>query len=194
MTNFNGQFLKSAADGSGFIKSDLKQIAVCGKSNVGKSSFINMLANNSKLARVSNTPGRTRLVNYFDFEKFILTDLPGYGFAKAPKAEIEKWQSLIENYLLNEKNLVRVLFLVDIRHAPTKDDLQLLNYLYFYKIPFNVIATKADKLSKAEISKNLNEIAAALKIGIDNIIYISSVKKTNREKIVNLIDNIINGI
>ncbi|MCL1901554.1 MAG: ribosome biogenesis GTP-binding protein YihA/YsxC [Firmicutes bacterium] len=191
MTNYNGQFLKSAAEAGGFLKSDFKQIAVCGKSNVGKSSFINMLANNSKLARTSNTPGRTRLVNYFDFEKFILTDLPGYGFAKAPKAEIEKWQSLIEDYLLNEKNLIRVLFLVDIRHLPTKDDLQFLNYLYFYKIPFNVIATKADKLSKAEISKNLNGIAASLKIGIDNIIFVSSVKKTNRDKVTHLIDSIL---
>lgn len=191
MTNYTGQFIKSAAAEDGFLKSNLKQIAILGKSNVGKSSFINMLANNSKLARTSNTPGRTRLVNYFDFEKFILTDLPGYGFAKAPKAEIEKWQNLIENYLLNEKNLIRVLFLVDIRHAPTKHDLQLLNYLYFYKIPFNVIATKSDKLSNAEIAKNLNLIAAALKIGIDNILYTSSVKKTNRDKIINLINELV---
>ena len=191
MTNYNGQFIKSAASEDGFLKSNLKQIAVCGKSNVGKSSFINMIANNSKLARASNIPGRTRLVNFFDFEKFILTDLPGYGFAKAPKAEIEKWQNLIENYLLNEKNLLRVLFLVDIRHSPTKDDLQLLNYLYFYKIPFNVIATKADKLSSTEIPKNINSIAASLKIGIDNIIYTSSVKKTNRDKIINLINDLV---
>lgn len=187
----NAEFVKSAAAIEGFLKSQLPQIAVCGKSNVGKSSFINMLSNNSKLARTSNTPGRTRLINYFDFKDFILTDLPGYGYAKVEKSEKEKWGKLIEAYLLEEKNLKRVFMLVDSRHNPTEDDKLFLNFLYHYTIPFNIIATKSDKLSKQELKNNLQSISQNLNVGIDNIIASSAVKRTGKDEITKLISSII---
>lgn len=185
------EFIKSAAATDGFVKSDLPQIAVCGKSNVGKSTFINMLANNSKLARTSNLPGRTRLINYFDFKDFILTDLPGYGYAKASKSEKESWGSLIETYLLEEKKLIRVLMLVDIRHDPTEDDKLFSRFLYYNRIPFNIIATKSDKLKKQEIKPHLFNIAGHLNVGIDNIIASSGVNKEGKDETIRLISEII---
>lgn len=189
----SAEFIKSAAATDGLLKSPLPQIAICGKSNVGKSSFINMLSNNSKLARTSNLPGRTRLVNYFDFKDFILVDLPGYGYAKASKAEKDKWGDLIETYLLKEKNLIRVLMLVDIRHLPTKDDKLFCKFLYFNQIPFNIIATKSDKLNKQQIKPCLLDIAGHLNVGIDNITAISSVNKEGKDKVIKLISEILNN-
>ena len=185
------EFIKSVADKENFIKSDMPQIAVCGKSNVGKSSFINMISNNSKLARTSNTPGRTRLINYFDFKDFILTDLPGYGFAKVNKTEKEKWGELIETYLRNEKKLRRVLMLVDIRHDPTEDDKLFLKFLNFYRIPFNIIATKSDKLTKTKIKPQVQTIAEKLGVGIDNITVVSSVNRQGKEDALKLIFGVI---
>ena len=122
-------YIKGAATYSQCIVSDLSQIAVSGKSNVGKSSFINYLVNDGKLARTSKLPGRTRLINYFlineGAEEFLLADLPGYGFAKVSDAEKLKWADLLEKYLANEKMLVHVFFLVDIRHDPTRDDVTM---------------------------------------------------------------------
>ena len=184
-------FIKSSSDISNFLVSDKPQIAVAGKSNVGKSSFINFLANHSKLARTSNTPGRTRLVNYFDFGDFILTDLPGYGFAKAPKHEKEKWGVFLQDFLLKEENLRWVIVLLDIRHDPTMDDVWLLNFLYKYNISFSLIATKADKLSRMNIKPRLQSIANFLKVGIDNIFAVSSEKKTGKKEVFALLDRIL---
>ena len=123
------EFITSAAAKGQFIKSDKPIIAVCGKSNVGKSSFINMLAGNKKLARVSKDPGRTRLVNYFDFGAFILADLPGYGFARVSKAEKLKWAKLLDDFFADKNSIAHVFALTDIRHDPTADDLQMCEYL-----------------------------------------------------------------
>ena len=124
------KFITSVADGKNFYFTEKPIIAVSGKSNVGKSSLINMLANNSKLARTSVTPGRTRLINYFDFGEFVLADLPGYGFAKVSKEEKKKWGELLETFLTTQK--IRLLIsLVDIRHEPTEDDKLMINYLNF---------------------------------------------------------------
>lgn len=186
------EFIKSAADKSGFYTDEnLYQFAVVGKSNVGKSSFINMLAGRNKLAKTSSTPGRTRLVNYFDFKHFILTDLPGYGYAKVARNEQKKWEYLIEDYLLFEPTLLRVIMLVDIRHDPTALDVQLVKYLYSNMLPFNIIATKADKINRMQIKKRLSEIASFLKIGADNMIAVSSEDKRGREDVINLIEKII---
>lgn len=187
----NAVFVKSASDRSNFLHGDKPQIAVAGKSNVGKSSFINFLANHGKLARTSNTPGRTRLVNYFDFGNFLLVDLPGYGFAKAPKEEQEKWGIFLEDYLLCEPNLKRVVLLVDIRHDPTAEDKMLVDYLYAHTIPFSVIATKEDKLKKSEIKPRLSAIAASLRLGIGNIFSVSSEKKTGKDKVLTLLSEIL---
>ena len=183
----NATFVKSASDRTNFWHGDKPQIAVAGKSNVGKSTFINFLANNGKLARTSNTPGRTRLVNYFDFGEFMLVDLPGYGFAKASKEEQARWGVFLEDYLLEEPMLKRVILLVDIRHAPTPEDRMLVDFLYAHTISFSVIATKEDKLKKSEIKPRLSAIAAALGLGIGNIFSVSGEKKTGMDKVLALL-------
>ena len=124
------------------------EIAMVGKSNVGKSSMINKLTNNGKLARTSAEPGKTRLINLFNLnDEIVLVDLPGYGFARVSRGEKQRWAGMIEGYLAQSKNLKRVLMLVDMRHQPTNDDVDMVNYLRHYGIPFTVAATKADKLS-----------------------------------------------
>lgn len=145
----NASFITSAASKEQFILTDKPIIAVSGKSNVGKSSFINMLTNRKKLAKVSKEPGRTRLVNYFDCGTFVLADLPGYGFARVSKEEKLKWARLLDDFFSDKDRVSRVFALCDIRHNPTADDMQMIEFLYYHAIPFTVIATKADKLSKA---------------------------------------------
>lgn len=149
------------------------EICVVGRSNVGKSTFINMLAGQSRLAKTSSAPGRTRLINLFDFNDglFRLADLPGYGYALAAKTQRNEWGSLIENYLLNSENLRHTLVLVDSRHTPSADDVAMTEYLYYYRMPFTVIATKCDKLKRSQLPASALNIAAALKIGRDNIIF-----------------------
>ena len=168
------KFMLSAADRKGFIRPQKPMIAVCGRSNVGKSSFINTLANRKKLAKTSAEPGRTRLVNYFDFGQFILADLPGYGFARVSKAEKEKWARLLEDFFAEKENIAHVFSLADIRHDPTADDLAMINFLYYHRIPFTVVATKADKLSKMRVKENVRKLAAGFKTGEGNIIAFSS--------------------
>ncbi|KAI4453863.1 atp dependent lon protease family member [Holotrichia oblita] len=168
------------------------EICVAGRSNVGKSSFINMIANR-KIAKTSSTPGRTRLLNLFSFndDAFMLVDLPGYGYAKASKADKDKWGGLIEEYFSESKKLKHVFALVDIRHEPSVLDKQMIMYLYDTGISFTVIATKCDKLSKAQQSRNIQMIATSLKIGKDNIIPISVIGRLNLSKVEERIGQII---
>ena len=183
-------FVTSVASADKFVKTDKPIIAVAGKSNVGKSSLINMLANKKKLAKTSVTPGRTRLINYFDFGEFILADLPGYGFAKVSKEEKKKWGILLENFLATQKiNLL--LSLVDIRHDPTADDKMMVNYLYHYAVPFSLVATKADKLGKTKIKPRIKEIATELRVGIADITATSAETGYGKEELLNIIENAI---
>ena len=183
----------SVADGKNIQDFSAPEIAIAGKSNVGKSSFINFMVNQSKLAKTSSEPGRTRLLNYFEINngEYYFVDLPGYGYAKAPRGEKEKWGALIENYLRTSQNLINVFVLVDIRHEPTDDDKMLINYLYSYHIPFTVIATKADKLSRAQQQKSIGVISSALAIGRADVIVTSSEKKTGKEAVLERIDNLL---
>lgn len=138
------------------------EIAIVGKSNVGKSSLINRLANNQKLARTSASPGKTRLVNFFLINRSMyLVDLPGYGFAKASKAEQKSWGELLERYLSSGR-VKHLLMLIDIRHAPTQDDLQMFRYLIYYGIPYTLVATKADKIAKSKRRQEANARAKQL--------------------------------
>ena len=203
----NAEFLTSVADPGKLPDLGVPEIAFAGKSNVGKSSFINFLSNvgkssfinfltgNGKLARTSGDPGRTRLVNYFGVngKSLVFVDLPGYGFAKVAKSEKAKWGSMIEGYLTGSKNLVNVFVLLDVRHEPTSDDKMLLNFLYHYNIPFTVIATKCDKLSRAQLTKRRAEIANAIGVGVGNVFLISSLKKTGKEDILARIDTLIDA-
>lgn len=183
-------FITSVASEKNFYHTDKPIIAVAGKSNVGKSSLINMLAGQKKLARTSVTPGRTRLINYFDFGDFVLADLPGYGFAKVSKEEKEKWGKLLDNFLKNE-NITLLLSLVDSRHEPTTDDKMLINYLYHYAIPFCLVATKTDKLAKTKIKPRLMEIATSLKVGIGDIVGTSAEKGAGKQEVFALIEKAI---
>lgn len=183
-------FITSAATKEQFINTDKPVIAICGKSNVGKSSFINMVTNRKKLAKVSKDPGRTRLVNYFDCGDFILADLPGYGYASVSKQEKLKWAKLIETFFA-EKRVDHVFALCDIRHDPTAGDRQMIEYLYYNIIPFTVIATKADKISKAAAAKSVINIASVYKCGADNIIATSSESRQGLDKVLERISGII---
>lgn len=183
-------FITSVASADKFYKTDKPIIAVAGKSNVGKSSLINMLANKKKLAKTSTTPGRTRLINYFDFGEFVLADLPGYGFAKAPKEEKQKWGRLIEGFL-STQNICLLLSLVDIRHDPTNDDKMMVNYLYHYAVPFALVATKADKLAKTRIKPRVNEIASSLKVGFADITATSADNGYGKEQLLDIIEKAI---
>ena len=167
----------------------MPEIAMAGKSNVGKSSMINSLLGNSKLARISSEPGKTRLVNFYRVnDQFWLVDLPGYGFAKAPKAERERWAAMIEGYLEGSGHLKRVLHLVDIRHAPTREDQMMVDYLRHYDIPFTVVATKADKLSRAARGRSIPVICRTLAVQPWEVVPYSSEDGTGREKVLDILE------
>ena len=131
------------------------EIAFAGHSNVGKSTLINKLFNRKNLARVSSVPGKTATINFYGLENIYFVDLPGYGYAKVSKSEKERWSGLIEGYLSSDRDIRLVFMLVDMRHAPTKDDVQMINYLIDTEMPFVLVLTKADKLNKSERAKRL---------------------------------------
>ena len=186
------KFLLSQSQFGEFPQQGMQEIAMAGKSNVGKSSLINSLTRNSKLARTSSAPGKTRLINYYMInEDFLLVDLPGYGFARAPKSEQEKWSQMIEGFLTGSQNLKHVFHLVDIRHEPTNEDQMMTEYLRHYDIPFTVIATKADKLSKAQRSRSIPVICRKLVVQPWEILTYSSEDLTGRDKLLEKIDEIL---
>ncbi len=190
MTIRSAKFVTSLDRLRPFPGQGLPEVAMAGKSNVGKSSMINSLLGNSKLARISSEPGKTRLVNFFAVnERLLLVDLPGYGFARAPKTERERWASMIEGYLEGSKHLRRVLHLVDIRHAPTQDDQTMVEYLRHYDIPFTVVATKADKVSRAARGRLIPVICRTLAVQPWEVVPYSSEDGTGREKILEILES-----
>ena len=186
------KFLLSQSEFGAFPQQGMQEIAMAGKSNVGKSSLINSLTRNSKLARTSSAPGKTRLINYYQInDDFLLVDLPGYGFARAPKSEQQKWSKMIEGFLTGSQNLKHVFHLVDIRHEPTQEDVMMIEYLRHYDIPFSVIATKADKLSKAQRSRSIPVICRKLVVQPWEILTYSSEDLTGRDALLEKIDSIL---
>ncbi len=131
------------------------EIAFAGHSNVGKSTLINKLFNRKNLARVSSVPGKTATINFYGLENLYFVDLPGYGYAKVSKSEKERWSGLIEGYLSSDRDIRLVFMLIDMRHAPTKDDVDMINYLIDTEMPFVLVMTKADKLKKTEREKRM---------------------------------------
>lgn len=174
------------------LESDIPEIAIAGRSNVGKSSFINMLTSRKKLARSSSEPGRTRMLNYFKINKgeFYLVDLPGYGFARVTDKEKEAWKEIIEHYLTSSRSLKHVFLMVDIRLDPGQSDLQLADYLRYYHIPFSVIATKADKLSRMNRLKAASTIKKAFP-DVEKVIIASSLDGMGREDVLAEISDIL---
>lgn len=187
----NATFITSAATESQFIAPTKPMIAVCGKSNVGKSSFINMLAGQKKLAKTSSAPGRTRLVNYFDFGEFILADLPGYGFAQVSKTEKAKWAKTLDSFFKKKDKLAHVFMLVDSRHDPTADDVQMIEFLNYNIIPFTVVLTKADKISKMKVKEHKRAIAADLYLAENNLIATSSETGFGKDDVLQKIKDVI---
>ena len=193
MRFINVKFIKSASKKAEFIEDELPQIAIVGRSNVGKSSLINLLTNNSKMAKTSSTPGRTRLVNYFNINnQCYLVDLPGYGFAKASKNLTSAWDSVMNDYFTNNEKLKLVLVLVDSRILPTDLDIQMLDYLAENEIPALIVMTKTDKLNRSEINLNKDKISKMVRYNKDLIIPTSTLKRIGVEEIASKIDNYLN--
>lgn len=180
-------FIRSAFKLEDLIKSNLPEVILCGRSNVGKSSLINSLFNKKKLAKTSSTPGKTRSVNYYLIDnKFYLVDLPGFGYAKISKEEREYWASIVAGYLDRAKNISIAFHLIDSRHKPTELDIKLNELLKFHKLPYIVILSKIDKLTQSEISgakKNITNFFPEVKYG-DNLYVYSSVKKTGKRELL----------
>lgn len=189
----NIRFIKSLSNINQYNDSEkLPEIAIVGRSNVGKSSIINMLAGNKKLAKTSATPGRTRLINLFQADdEFMLVDLPGYGYAKASADEQNKWAAMIEEYLHTSEQLKAVILLVDIRHAPSEKDKQMLEWLVHFNVPVIIVATKVDKIKKSELSKCKQVLARDLKVGVDNIIVTSAQTGVGKNAVLSSISQIL---
>ncbi len=185
----DSKFVISVAESEKLLNDNIPQVAFVGRSNVGKSSLLNFLVNKKALAKTSGTPGRTRLVNYFLINNaFYFVDLPGYGFAKGTKSEVSKWDSLIEPYLTDNANLKCICMLVDCRIPPTELDVQMSVVLNYYRIPYIVIATKADKLSKSKYMQIKSMIASTLSLARDNIFVSSSSNRIGKDEILKKIE------
>ena len=174
-----------AVNPSQYPQDDLPEIAFAGRSNVGKSSFINSMINRKNLARTSGKPGKTRTINFYIInDEFRFVDLPGYGYAQVSKAEQKKWGDIIDKYLTNRENLREIILIVDMRHEPTAQDLMMYNWIKAFGFSGIVLATKADKISKGSWQKNLKVIRQKLDIkDAELLIPYSSEDKTNKEEV-----------
>lgn len=173
----------------------LKEVAFAGRSNVGKSSLLNLLTGRKKLARVSGSPGKTRTINFYIInDEFRIVDLPGYGYAKVSKSVSAGWGDMMENYLENRPNLLKVIQLVDIRHAPSKQDAEMYNYLRHFGLDGIVVATKADKISRNQMAKQLKLIRQTLGLtSEDKVIPVSALKRTGHEELLDVIEELLEG-
>lgn len=172
---------------------NLKEIAFAGRSNVGKSSLLNLLTGRKNLARVSGSPGKTRTINFYIInDEFRIVDLPGYGYARVSRSVSEGWGEMIERYLQNRPNLLKVVQLVDIRHAPSKQDIQMYDYLRHFGLAGIVVATKADKISRNRIDKQVRLIRQTLKLDPeDMVIPVSALKKTGYEELIDVMERLL---
>jgi GTP-binding protein len=185
-------YVISSPDYTQCPKPDRPEYAFIGRSNVGKSSLINMICNNDHLAKTSGTPGKTQLINHFNIDnKWYIVDLPGYGFAKVSLASRKKWEKMIEDYLRKRENLVNVFILIDSRHSPQKNDLEFVNRLGEWQIPFCLVFTKADKENQRTVSKNVKDFLDKMRTTwqfLPQHFVTSTIKKMGRDKILSLIE------
>jgi GTP-binding protein len=192
----SAKYIISSPDHTKCPKPDRPEYAFIGRSNVGKSSLINMLVDNHKLAKTSGTPGKTQLINHFlventDDTSWYLVDLPGYGFAKVSQAKRRNWSDMIEHYLRKRENLANVFILIDSRHSPQKIDLEFLDQLREWQIPFSIVFTKSDKETQKVVSKNVKDFLEAMRKTwqfLPQHYVTSAVKKLGRDQILKSID------
>lgn len=189
----NPQFEVSAVSPKQYPQNGLPEIVLVGKSNVGKSSFVNTMINRKKLARTSSEPGKTRHINFYNMDDiFYFVDLPGYGYSKMSKVEQEKVGKFIEEYLFNRKQITLILFLLDIRHTPTANDRLMYNYIINSGLPFIVIANKADKIAVTKVDLVTKELQNSLNLAEDISIFpFSSERKIYLEDVWNEIEKYI---
>ncbi len=189
----NPKFEISAVSPKQYPNNNLPQVVLVGKSNVGKSSFINTMVNMKKLARTSSEPGKTRQINFYNIdETFYFVDLPGYGYSKMSKQEQERVGSFIEQYLVKSKNISLVIFLIDIRHNPTENDRLMYDYIIRSGLPFIILANKADKIASTKVENTVKELQKQINpIGDIKMLPFSAEKKIYTEDVWNVIEGFI---
>lgn len=185
------EILISAVKEEQYPELNLPEVAIAGRSNVGKSSLINKLINRKKLARTSSKPGRTRTINFYNIEdEMIFVDVPGYGYAKVSKSELEKWGQMMEHYFATREELVTTILIVDFRHKPSAQDVQMYEYLKYLNLPVLVVATKADKVKRGVHNRHMNQVVNTLQIAEeDMVIPFSSVTGDGVEEVWDIILN-----
>ncbi len=176
-----------------YPEDSMAEIAFAGRSNVGKSSLLNLLTGRKSLARVSGSPGKTRTINFYNINgEFRIVDLPGYGYAKVSKQMSREWGPMMEEYLQKRRGLKKVIQLVDIRHAPSAQDIQMYEYLRHYGLDGIVVATKADKVSRNEAQKCISVIRRTLKLGSgDKVIPVSALKRTGHDMLLEEMEKLL---
>ena len=188
----NPQFEISAVKPAQYLKNDLPQIVLVGKSNVGKSSFINTMLNRKSLARTSNTPGKTRQINFYNIDNnFYFVDLPGYGYSKLSKEEQVNMGRFIEDYLQKCQNIALIVLLLDIRHKPTADDAHMFEYIKMTNLPFMLIANKADKIAVTKVDMELEKIKETLGLSFSTLLPFSAERKIYSDAVWREIENFI---
>jgi len=188
----SAEFVKSAVKPDQYPAGDLPEIAFVGRSNVGKSSLINTLLNRKRLVKTSSTPGRTQLVNFFLINKaFSFVDLPGYGYAKAPKSVQKSWGPMIETYLATRSNLKGVVLIMDIRRTPGEQEHNFIDWLHYYHLAIIMILTKADKLSKSNRIKQHRAIGNTLAVDVDDLIIFSAKSRLGKETVWSAIEQLL---
>jgi GTP-binding protein len=188
------EFVKSSTDVEGCPQSNMPEYAFTGRSNVGKSSLINMLAGRGGVAHTSNSPGRTQLINHFSVNgQWHLVDLPGYGYAKVSKKERAKWKKMVYSYILNRANMANLFLLIDARHSPQELDLEFITFLGGNAVPFSLVFTKTDKISVNQLRQNLDTYTRKLRENWDElppVFTTSAIKKSGRAKLLDYIGEI----
>ncbi|ACH40807.1 MULTISPECIES: ribosome biogenesis GTP-binding protein YihA/YsxC [Citrifermentans] len=186
------EFIKSATKPAHYPEGNLPEIAFAGRSNVGKSSLVNVLVNRKNLVRTSSTPGRTQLINFFQVnDDFMLVDLPGYGYAKVPLAVKKEWRPMMETYLSKRRNLRGVVLILDIRRTPTEEDLQMLAWLRAFSVPPIVVITKCDKVSKNERARQSAVIMEKMQLKKEELNYFSALSKEGKDAVWARIDALL---
>ena len=178
---------------SQYPEDNMKEIAFAGRSNVGKSSLLNLITGRKALARVSGSPGKTRTINFYNINgDFRIVDLPGYGYARVSKSVTENWGDMMEQYFSARHGLIKTVQLVDMRHEPSKQDIQMYEYLKHYGLDGLVVATKADKISRNQMNKNISVIRKALGMKPeDKVIACSALKKTGQDELLDEIERLL---